>query len=177
MRKVEDLPEIKSGLNWANNKKVYTVIEVNGDEVQYLVNKPGKSAKIKTKHIDKIVKMMLEATDIFSETSGNKKIQVKGVLINARELTLRDLPLEQMLSDGTESIYCFSLNNKEGKMLIGKTRGDVNPVWMTIDDVFKVVDDNFLISISKGTVDFESEADPKIIQKKALEAIKNLKNK
>jgi len=177
MRKVEDLPEIKSGLNWANDKKVYTIIEVNEDEVQHLVNKPGKSAKIKTKHIDKIIKMLLKATDIFSETSENKKIQIKGVLINVRELTLRDLPLKQMLSDGTESIYCFSLNGKEGKMLIGKTRMDTNPIWMSLENTFKIVDEDFLIGISKGSVDFESNDTEKDMRKKALEAIKNLKNK
>jgi hypothetical protein len=178
MRKVEELPEIKSGLTWATDEKVYTIIEVNEDEVQYLVNNQGKSAKIKTKHIDKIVKMLLKASDIFVDTkTSDKKVQVKGVLINAHELTLRDLPLEQPLSNGSETIYCFSLNGKDNKMLIGQTRMDTDPIWMPINDVFKVVSKEFLTSISQGSVDFESEPDPKIIQKKALEAIKNLKNK
>jgi len=178
MKKVEDLPEITSGLTWANDKKVYTVIEVNEDEVQYLVNNPGKSAKIKTKHINKIVKMLLKASDIFAKDTTEASIpQITGIFINADEIILRDLPLEQPLSNGMETIYCFSLDSKKGKLLIGASRTDTNPTWMDIQDVFKIVDDNFLQGISQHKVDLGNDLDEDVIRKKALQEIKKLKNK
>jgi len=177
---VEELPEIASGLVWSSyDKKVYTIIEVIEDNVQYVVNKPGKKAKIKNKHIDKVVKLLLEAETIFSSDmeKPDKKINVKGILIDARKLTLRDLPLEKPLSNGLETIYCFSLNQTTKQFLIGDSRSDINPTWVKIEDLFAIVDDNFLMSLSEGEINFNSEEDPKIIQAKALEAIKNLKNK
>jgi hypothetical protein len=177
-RKVEDLPEIKSGLTWSTDKKVYTVIECIENSVQYVVNKPGKSAKIKNKHIDKVVNMLLNAETIFAKGKNETSVpHITGIFINTEELILRDLPLEQPLSNGMETIYCFSLDSEKGKLLIGASRTDTNPTWMDVQDVFKIMDGNFLQGISQHKVDLGNDLDEDVIRKKALQEIKKLKNK
>lgn len=171
---------IKNGSTWTIGKKIYTVIDVIDDMVKYVVAKPGKSAKIKTKNIDDIKGLILRATNLnednFKSNEIPANIEAQVFMIKAEKLILRDVPLEKPLSDGTETVYCFSINKKE-EFLVGKNPQDENPVWLSSDNFLKIVGNEFLKRISDGNFKIDTSENIEDVKKTALKAIRELRNK
>jgi len=172
--KEKRMKRLQNGFNWVKKNKIYSIVDMKDGMVTYVVNNPSKSTKIKTKPVEKVLKM-IENSQVQSEAP-KKNINARGVLITSDSLILRDLPLEKPLSDGTETVYCFSVNSK-GEFLIGTSRHATEPVWVKSQDLIDLVDKAFLNSIAKGDFKIDLEKSDEDLKKDILKEIQKLKNK
>jgi len=163
--------QLKNGFNWTKKDKIYSVIDVKDNNVTYVVNNPSKSTKIKTKSIEKVLKM-IEGAEITTEHD-QKDIKALGLVISAKKLILRDLPLVKPLVDGTETIYCFSIDNGN-RFLVGKNPSDTDPIWLSIKDLLTIVDPKFLESIAEGRIELDKNQSKKEMRKHILEEMRKM---
>jgi hypothetical protein len=182
----------KSGLIWETKKDLYTLIDATDKKnVIYTINKHGGQAEVKNGKRKDLIKLIIESDFIYStdtetvkkypelhdnelpKNNENNMVEVKGFLIDVEDLTLRDLVLEKPLANGQETIYCFVVDGKNRKFLVGTDRFDHNPSWIDMEKLISILDKPFLEQIARSTIDL-TDVDPKDIEKRALEEISKL---